>query len=258
MTRGLRTWGEAGAPEVLLLHCTLAHGGAWKGVARRLADRFHLVAPDMVGHGEGPSGDPARDYHDQATEHALGFLPEEGAHLVGHSFAATVALRLAIEAPGRVRSLVLIEPVLFAAAPDGPAKSANAEKLGRMGMKVAAGDTRGAARIFLSVWGAGEDFDELPEAQAARMASQMWIIGAQRAALHDDAARLLPRLGQVACPVLLMEGSTSPPVIGQILDMLEAGLPQAERAVIDGAGHMAPVTHPDAVAGALADFLARA
>jgi lipase len=258
LSRGVRIWGEAGAPEVLLLHCTLAHGGAWKGVARRLADRFHLVAPDMPGHGEGPPGDPARDYHDQATEHALPFLPPEGAHLVGHSFAATVALRLAIEAPERVRSLTLIEPVLFAAAPDGPAKRANAGTLGRIGPMVEGGDTRGAARVFLSAWGAGEDFDALPEAQAARMAGQMWIIGAQRAALHDDAARLLPRLGQVACPVLLLEGSTSPPVIGQILDTLEAGLAQAERAVIEGAGHMAPVTHSDTVAAALAEFLARA
>jgi lipase len=258
LSRGLRTWGQAGAPELLLLHCTLAHGGAWKGVARRLSDRFHLVAPDMVGHGDGPPGDPARDYHDQATEHARGFLPDAGAHLVGHSFAATVALRLAIEAPGRVHSLTLIEPVLFAAAPDGPAKRANADTLARMVPMVEAGDTRGAARIFLSVWGAGEEFDALPEAKAARIAGQMWIIGAQRASLHHDAAQLLPRLAQVDCPVLLIEGSTSPPVIGQILARLEAGLPRSERMAIEGAGHMAPVTHSAETAGAIADFLDRA
>jgi pimeloyl-ACP methyl ester carboxylesterase len=224
-------------------------------VATRLSDRFHLVAPDMVGHGRGPEGDPSRDYHDQATDHAAGLLTAAPVHLVGHSFGATVALRLAIEHQGRVRSLSLVEPVLFAAAPDGPEKRANARTLARLSPMIAAGDTAGAARVFLSAWGAGEEFDALPAAQAARMAGRMWIIEAQRAALHDDAARLLPRLRQVACPVLLLEGDASPPVIGQILDRLEADLPDARRARVAGAGHMAPVTHPHAVAAALGAVL---
>jgi pimeloyl-ACP methyl ester carboxylesterase len=252
---GLRHWGKEEAPPVVLLHPTLAHGGAWKEVAAHLADRYRLIAPDMVGHGHGPAGDPARDYHDQATEHVAGLLPDAPFHLVGHSFGATVALRIAIEAPARVRSLALYEPVLFAAAPDGPEKRENAERLSHVGRMAAEGDGRGAARAFLSVWGAGEDFDALPEPQAARMAGQMWIVGAQRASLHQDAARLLPRLSEVSCRVLLMRGSQSPPVIQRILDGLEDGLPKARRAVIHGAGHMGPVTHADLVAGELSDFL---
>jgi pimeloyl-ACP methyl ester carboxylesterase len=241
-----------------MLHCTLAHGGAWKRVARRLSDRFRLIAPDMVDHGHGPAGDRTRDFHDQTTEHAAGFLPEAPVHLVGHSFGATVALRLAIEAPGRVASLTLFEPVLFAAAPDGPEKSANAETLARMEPMIAAGDEREAARLFLSVWGSGEDFDALPKAEAARMAAQMWMIPAQRTALHEDSAVLLPRLDQVRCPVLLMEGAASPPVIGQILDTLEAGLADVRREKIVGAGHMAPITHAEEVATVLGGFLDRA
>lgn len=252
----LRSWGPDDAPRVFLLHCTLASGNAWKRLARRLRDRYRLLAPDMVGHGQGPAGDPSRDYHDQATEHAMKVLPEGRVHVIGHSFGATVALRIAIEAPAQARSLTLIEPVLFAAAADGPEKSANAEILARMGPLIAAGNSREAARAFLSVWGAGEAFDDLPEEQAVRMAGQMWMIPAQRAALHDDAARLIPRLGQVACPVLLLEGSRSPPVIGRILDRLEAGLPEVRRATVDAAGHMAPLTHPAETAEAVAAFLA--
>jgi lipase len=182
-------------------------------------------------------------------------LPEGPVHLIGHSFGATVTLRMAIEAPQRIASLTLIEPVLFAAAPDGPERRANAETLGRMGPMIAAGDARGAARVFLSVWGSGEDFDRLPAAEAARMAGQMWMIPAQRAALHEDAAGLLPRLGDVICPVLLLEGGASPPVIGQILDGLQAGLRNVSRARIDGAGHMAPITHPGDVAEVVGPFL---
>ncbi|MDG4648300.1 alpha/beta fold hydrolase [Roseibacterium sp. SDUM158017] len=257
MNQRLLTWGEEGAPPVLLLHCSLAHGGAWKRVARRLADRAHLVAPDLVGHGEGPPGDPARDYHDQVTDQARALLTERPAHVVGHSFGATVALRLAIEAPERVASLTMIEPVLFAAAPDSPGKRANARTLSRMGPMIARGETREAARQFLSVWGGGEPFDEMPADQAAYMADRMWVVAAQHAALHHDAARLLPRLGRVRCPSLLLEGSTSPPVIGRILDTLERGLADTRRLSIEGAGHMAPITHAAEVAAAIGGLLDR-
>jgi pimeloyl-ACP methyl ester carboxylesterase len=255
VTEGLRHWGAPGAPSVLLLHATLAHGGAWNGVAGLLADRFHITAPDMVGHGRGPAADPARDYHDQVTEQAAALMPQAPFHLVGHSFGATVALRLAIEHAPRILSLTLFEPVLFAAAPDGPEKRDNAERLAQVRSLVAAGDTNGAARAFLSDWGSGEDFDALPEGQAARMAERMWIVGAQRASLHQDSARLLPRLADVSCRVLLMRGTRSPPVIGRILDGLEDGLSRVRRSLIHGAGHMAPVTHADLVADELAAFL---
>lgn len=255
MSAGIRQWGVEDAPPVLLLHCSLAHSGAWDRVARRLSDRFHLVAPDMVGHGRGPEGDRCRDYHDQATEQARALLPEAPVHLVGHSFGATVALRLAEEDPGRIASLTLIEPVLFAAAPEGPEKRANADALAGMAPLIARGETAAAARMFLAVWGAGGSLDEMPADQAAYMADRMWIIAAQQPALHQDSAGILPRLGAVRCPVLLLEGGTSPPVIGQILDSLEAGLPQPTRAVIEGAGHMAPITHADAVAAEIGAFL---
>jgi pimeloyl-ACP methyl ester carboxylesterase len=95
----------------------------------------------------------------------------------------------------------------------------------------------------------------MPAEQAAYMAERMWIIAAQQPALHEDAARLLPRLGEVRCPVSLLEGAASPPVIGQILGSLEAGLQKARREVIDGAGHMAPVTHAKVVAERIGRFL---
>ncbi len=256
MSGQVHVWGDAEAPPVVLLHCTLAHGGAWKRLARRMSGRYRLIAPDMVGHGAGPAGDRDRDYHDQATEHAVSCLPDGAVHLVGHSFGATVALRIAIEMPERVSSLTLFEPVLFAAAPDGPARRESAETLGRIHPLVAKGDKKAAARLFLSVWGAGEDLDRLPKGEADRMAEQMWMIPAQRASLHEDTAGLLARLGHVSCPVLLMQGGDSPPVIGQILDALERGLDQVDRVCVPDAGHMAPITHAPDVSAAIAEFLA--
>ena len=81
-----------------------------------LGDQLRMAAPDLLAHGAGPEADRNRDFHDQATKAAELHMAEVPVHLIGHSFGATLALRLAIEAPARVRSLTLIEPVLFCAA----------------------------------------------------------------------------------------------------------------------------------------------
>ncbi|MDG3042107.1 alpha/beta fold hydrolase [Roseicyclus marinus] len=247
MTAYARHWGQGGEPA-LLLHCSLAHSGAWDGMARALADRLTLTAPDLVGHGRGPAPDPARDYHDQATEAALAHLPDHPTHLIGHSFGATVALRLALDHPDRVASLTLIEPVLFAAARGGPGWAAHVAGMAGVGLRLDAGDAQGATRDFLAQWGGGVPLDAMPKTQQAYMIDRIWVVPASSPALEDDSARLLPRLGQLACPVLLIEGAASPPVIAEIQSGLAAAIPQARRAIIPGAGHMVPITHAGPVA----------
>lgn len=81
-----------------MLHCANAHAGAWRGVALALQDSLHLIAPDGLGHGNAPDWDGQGDYHAAATDRARAFLTEP-MDLIGHSFGATVALRLAIETP---------------------------------------------------------------------------------------------------------------------------------------------------------------
>jgi len=114
----LRMFGTGPRP-VLALHCSLAHGGAWTAVAARLPG-CRLLAPDLPGHGLSPDWAGPGDYHDATTRAVgslLGALAQDGpVDLLGHSFGATVALRLALQRPELVRSLMLVEPVLFAAA----------------------------------------------------------------------------------------------------------------------------------------------
>jgi lipase len=249
-----RVWGQGGAPA-LLLHCSLAHSGAWDELARALADRLTLTAPDLVGHGRGPAPDPARDCHDHATEAALAHLPDHPTHLIGHSFGATVALRLALDHPERIASLTLIEPVLFAAARGGPGWAAHIAAMACIGPRLAAGDAAGATRAFLAQWGGAVPLDAMPKTQQAYMIDRIWVVPASAPALEEDSAQLLPRLGQLACPVLLVEGAASPPVIAEIQSGLAAAIPQARRAIIPDAGHMVPITHAGPVAQEIRTFL---
>ncbi len=212
----------------------------------------------MPGHGRSAPWDGHGEIQ-EATARIAADLCDGPTDLIGHSFGATVALRLAVMRPDLVRSLVLIEPVFFAAgfAADPGARAAFDAAMGSFATAMAAGDKLAAARAFTGVWGAGANWADLSEAQRRAMAAQMPLIEAAHPVLYDDAAGLLAGgvLQAVTVPVLLVEGSLSPAIIAAINAGLAARLPQADRAVIIGAGHMAPITHPAQVSTEILQFL---
>jgi lipase len=242
-----------GARKVLALHCSLAHGGVWGGLDLPEAT---LVAPDLLGHGGLPLWDGAGDYHGDCTREVIALM-EGPMDVIGHSSGGTVALRLALERPDLVRSLVLIEPVLFAAArAAGDAAFALHERdFAPFEAAMVAGDRAAATAFFHGYWSPGP-FTALPQGLQAYMTARINLIPAQQDVMMQDAAGLLAymRLESLGIPVLLVEGATSPPVIAAIQGELQRRLPQVSRVVIAGAGHMAPVTHRAKVSAAIAGF----
>ncbi len=250
-----------GPREALLIHCSLAHLGAWRGLAAGLSDVLSMLAFDLPGHGQSDDWDPQRDYQDQATEAALALLDHAASgpvDLVGHSFGATIALRLAQMAPNRVRSLTLIEPVLFAAARHRPEfAEEKAFMTGPFAAAMQAGDRIEAARLFHSVWGGSTPWDRLPVILRDEMAARIHLIPAAAGVTGEDIhGQAAPgALERVTVPSLLLEGAKSPPIIAAVHDAFAARLPDVRRVVIDGAGHMAPISHPAEVAAVIRKFL---
>jgi pimeloyl-ACP methyl ester carboxylesterase len=255
----VRNIGE-GPRRVLALHCTLAHSGAWRGLAAGLSDTT-FVAPDMLSHGRSPDWDGQGDFQDRsvaATEHLL----EPDMDLIGHSFGATVALRLAVAHPERVRSLTLIEPVFFAVAiQDAPDLLADHDAdAGPFVDALRAGDAALGARLFNRMWSnGGPRWPDLPEPLRAAMTRGIHVVPACRSAIYDDLAGMLAPgvLDQLQIPCLLLRGSETHPVIGAVNDGLARRLPDAENVVIDGAGHMLPISHPKEAAASLAALFER-
>lgn len=256
MTGFARHWG-AGPRDVLLLHCSLAQSGAWQGVANMLPQDLRLTAPDLVGHGAGPDYDPACDLHDQCFAALMEHLPKGRFDAVGHSLGATLALRLAIEMPDRVRSLTLIEPVLFAAVRGTDMWHRHLESEGPYKQAALAGNSHEAARHFIDLWGTGVALDDMPASPRNYIQDRIDLIGISEVALCEDSPGLVGRLGQVAVPALLIEGGNCLPVITGILDRFEQDIAETTRLSIPGAGHMAPITHPHPVAQAIAAHLAQ-
>ncbi|WP_227267576.1 alpha/beta fold hydrolase [Roseobacter weihaiensis] len=247
-----------GARRALAIHCTLAHSGAWRGLGDALADDLTLVAFDLPGHGKSNDWDGQCDLHRLCTDTALGYLIEP-MDVIGHSFGATVALRLAVEQPHLVRSLTLIEPVFFAAARrDAPAKArAHEEETAPCFTALAQGDTALAARRFNRFWGDGTRWENIPEVTRRYLSDRMHLVPAQTPAILDDNAQLMApgMLGRADMPGVLVQGQRSPEIIDAIHESLAARLPNTRRAWIAGAGHMCPLTHPLAVADEIRGLL---
>jgi lipase len=105
----LHEWGDRGAPPVVCLHGVTGHGGRFRGLAERLADR-HVLALDLRGHGRS-SWEPPWD----VAAHLGDILETAGverADWVGHSFGGRLVAELAAHEPERVARAVLLDPAL--------------------------------------------------------------------------------------------------------------------------------------------------
>jgi pimeloyl-ACP methyl ester carboxylesterase len=252
---------------VLLVHSAGMGAAQWRALARRLKERHRCLAPNLRGYGrstpwpEGRPTDPAAELAllEAAAQAARG----EPLHLVGHSMGAWLALglaRAAIAGSGlRLASLTLIEPVVLGALRVPGEEAALAEVAAMIEDVLAAfarGDVAAAMERFTDYWYGPGAWGRIPLAQrlpifarAGKMRADVEAVWADRA----PAGTYAP----IALPTLVLSAARTTPAAARMAALLAAALPRAERGTIAGAGHMAPVTDPDACAAALLPFLAR-
>lgn len=248
-----------GPRKALALHCSLAHSGAWRGVAAQLGDELTITALDLPGHGKSPSWSGQGDLTQETLEAVLPFVTEP-VDLIGHSFGGVLSLLIALHRPEMVRSLSLFEPVLMAVArEDAPdAHQWNRAHMDEVNAHIDAGDPAMGARLFLRVWGDGRPWDTLPEELRQSATRLIPFIGASQPALAEDNAGIIARLGEIDVPCVLMDGGQSPGLMHVVQDGLAARMPRARRVTFDAAGHMGPITHPAEVAAEIRKTLADA
>jgi pimeloyl-ACP methyl ester carboxylesterase len=105
-------WGNEAAPPLILVHGGRDHARAWDAVARELAPLFHVIAPDLRGHGDSQWADaggytmPGFICDLAELIHQLAF---DQVTLVGHSLGGNIAVRVAGIFPEKVSKLVSIE-----------------------------------------------------------------------------------------------------------------------------------------------------
>jgi lipase len=106
----LHGWGDPAAPLVVCLHGVTSHGRHFAMLAEDALDAFHVLAPDLLGHGSSPYEPPWDiDAHLKAIVDTIGLEP---AALIGHSFGGRLAFELAARSPSVVPRLVLLDSAI--------------------------------------------------------------------------------------------------------------------------------------------------
>ncbi|NEP79736.1 MAG: alpha/beta hydrolase [Okeania sp. SIO3C4] len=104
---------------LLLLHGLADLALVWSSLGEYLTDKYHIVAPDMRGHGE--SGKPENGYTFEKTITDLEALMENlnwsSAHILGHSWTGKLACIWAGKNRERFKSMILIDPIFIGKMP---------------------------------------------------------------------------------------------------------------------------------------------
>lgn len=105
-------WNQGREP-LLLLHGLADHALVWSSLGDYLAQDYHIVAPDMRGHGDSSKPDENYTFTDAIAdlEALMNHLNWSSAHVVGHSWTGKLALIWAKQQPKRLRSIILIDPI---------------------------------------------------------------------------------------------------------------------------------------------------
>lgn len=105
-------WNQGREP-LLLLHGLADHALVWSSLGDYLAEYYHIVAPDMRGHGESSKPDRNYTFADAIAdlEGLMNHLGWSYAHVIGHSWSGKLALIWARQNPERLRSMILVDPI---------------------------------------------------------------------------------------------------------------------------------------------------
>jgi pimeloyl-ACP methyl ester carboxylesterase len=104
-----RVAGDQG-PVLLLIHGITGSSAHWEPIMPLLAERFTVIAPDLLGHGESakPRGDYSLGAFASGIRDLLIGLDIEAASVVGHSLGGGIAMQFAYQFPERCERLVLV------------------------------------------------------------------------------------------------------------------------------------------------------
>lgn len=274
----VRRWGDPALPKLLMLHGFPEYSGAWDGLARRLSDHFHCIAPDQRGFGQSwcPSDVDAYKPSELIADMAALIEALGGpVHVMGHDWGAAIAYGLAIRHPELLRKLVIANGVH-----PGPFQKA-----------LAAGGAQTAASQYITYLRREGSEDHLARNNFAKLRSLFsedmefsWMTPELSQAYATEWARpgrlrgminwyraspvvvgnvgeplSIPDLpvdkGTIAMPHLLIWGTADTALLPEATEGLEDYAPDLTRIDIADADHWIIHQKPDEVAAAVRRFL---
>lgn len=241
-------------PAIILVHGYPLDGAMWSGVARALSTRFRVLKPDLPGRGntEAPAPNGIDGYAD-FLETIVGSL-EAPVGLAGFSFGGYISLAFLKRRPEKVRALALVDT--RASADDAAGRTKRDETIAAVRTSGVAPVLEAMPAKLLSPESLARP-DLLERVQRIISRQKPETVEADLAAMRDrpDSTDFLR---EISVPTLVVVGERdvlTPPADSEAM---AAAIPGARVVTIPGAGHLAPMERPKAVAEPLAEFFAAA
>jgi pimeloyl-ACP methyl ester carboxylesterase len=249
---------EAGTGfPLVLIHGLAGDHSAWAVQMETWSDDHRVVAFDNRGAGQSTQVDEPISTEDMARD-TLALMDELGierAHVMGRSMGGAIAQHIALLAPNRVHSLMVC---------------ASFAKFDPIGTRVLTnmrevlewrGDWADHASHSVQNFVSPAFFNENPETVAAIAA----LIGGEtrlpacyvrqnHACLEHDT---LDRLGEIACPTLIMAGGRDPICSLTATRWMEEGFPDQETVIFEDSSHFFLIEEPQRFMATVADWLTR-
>ena len=260
-----RSAGEG--PALVLIHGITGTWRHWERVIGPLAERFTVIAPDLLGHGESakPRGDYSLGAFASGIRDLLLALGHDNATVVGHSLGGGIAMQLAYQYPERCERLVLVSsgglgpevhlllraatlpgselvlPVLNSERVRGAGHWLN-DALGRVGLSLGPDTTEVAGGA-----------SSMPDGEARRA-----FLATLRAVIDERGQRVDARdrlyLAE-AMPTLIVWGERDPVIPVEHGIAAHAEMPGSRLEIFDGVGHFPQLQRPEEFAAALDEFV---
>ena len=261
--------GPVDAPPVVLVHGLGATNASMLPLLAALSRDFHVLAPDLPGHG----GSQAKS--DQHGAHFLGtwllaFLREtcsEPAVLVGNSLGGRTSLEAALLSPYDVRGLVLLCPaVAFRKLRQFvPLVRLVRNEIAALPVRIPRGVvTRGLRSLFSDPTRLPDAWHEAAVDEFIRVLSlrpnRLAIFSALRNVYLDEPfgeTGFWERLPALRPPALFLWGDHDVLVPSGFSRFVAEALPSAESIILEDCGHVPQFEHPERTAQLTRDFISR-
>jgi lipase len=251
-------WGSPGAPPVVCLHGITGHGRRYRKLAEeRLASRFHVLAPDLLGHGLSDWEPPwSMSAHLDALVQALERLEIGPSRFIGHSFGGRLVMELVARDRGRVERAVLLDPAIWVPPPvaleraeDERQERAFSSHEDALEARLAKGELLPHAKPLVV-----EDFrDHLVEHEDGRLRPR--YLQSAVVTAFSEMTNAPPDFAALDVPTLIVRGELSNVTPDALVDLYRAGIGELLQ-VVDVPGYHSPFWDAfEATADAIDGFL---
>ena len=229
----------AGPDAVVLIHDGIAHSAVWDGVWPAFCKEFHTVRYDRRGYRRSPAA-TSWYYETDDLYTLLRQLKVSHAFLVGSSHGGELSIDFTLAHPKLVDGMVLVGAVV-----SGYGYSDHFLNRGVANSKPV---EKNDSATTIANWANDKYLLAADHPEAKKMLHDI-LTAAPQDLNHPDFPRptldALPRLGEIRVPTLILVGDIDIPDVHAHSGVIEAGIPNSRRIVVEDTGHLMYVEKPD-------------